>query len=636
MTAGAADMGLGLARKRKRKYKSYLPAAARWQEFVLLALMGLTPVVGVWALGGRTFWTMAPMILATLVGGLFFISRFLISSYRTQVVVPPGGYLLLVFLAYLGLILPFSQIPHQATLETFRFISYALAFWAWVNVLRPGKRWQWMLFLMMISVSIMSAYALIQEGQGTRHVLFMERPDDYGMRASGSYTCPNHFANLLAMMIPVCIGVVGAGTSGLALRLVAGYTALISLPALYLTQSRSGWLALMVGSVVFFIAASLRRGFKRFVLALILVPLLAGGAGWVAWKTSPAIQKRVNQAMAGDIRVVIWKDSIEIVKDYPWIGSGLGSYFWMYPHYRKHVVANRDPQNAHNDYLQYAGEFGLIGLALMGLVVLLLAARAVRVILKDRDPASHLFMAGMLGMIVGTLAHTFFDFNFHCFANAHVYLLLIGIMLAAAGGDAVDRRVAVSGAWGRRLGGLLFVLVLLASLFYGRALVSHVYVALADRAHEDLRYDEAQARYETAITWAPENWQAHIGKAHLLRARSFWMRDPVRRAEWIAESRLHYERALQGNPWEADVLYGLSTLALFEGDGENALALRRKIVEMVPRHVYYLNELGDLLRYLGRYEEALAVFRESKSVEPDNRTADLHIQWLQRELARPK
>jgi len=69
-------------------------------------------------------------------------------------------------------------------------------------------------------------------------------------------------------------------------------------------------------------------------------------------------------------RLLVWRDSVGIVRGFPLTGAGLGTFRLVFPHY--HVTAGSGTYfEAHNDYLQLLTEGGL----LVVLPVLLLAMR---------------------------------------------------------------------------------------------------------------------------------------------------------------------------------------------------------------------------------------------------------------------
>jgi O-antigen ligase len=587
----------------------------------------------VWVLGGNRLWIMMPALLAIFAAGGVWAWRFFGSSYRFDFVIPPGGWMGLVFLVYLAVMIPLAEVPFEAGQQWFRFAGYTLVFWMWVNLLRFQHRWRWVLIVLMVSVSLMAWYAIYQEVQGTRMAVFAERHDDYGMRASGAYICPNHFAHLLHMVMLAGLGIVFAPGAGVSTKLFAGYAFLLGLYPLFLSLSRSGWIGIMVGTVVFVLAMALRRSWKKFLLMLIVAPLLVGAAGLAVWKVSPKVQMRVTQAIQGDVRIPLWKDSLKITLDAPWFGHGLGSYRHMYPAYHEHMVANRDPEFAHNDYLHFWGEIGIVGMLLIGAALIAVVWRALRVLLRTREPHNAALMAGLLAMMAGTAAHTFFDFNFHIFGNVQVYLLLVAALLAATPEPGVDRVIAVVAPRFRWVGvALLAALVVIMGL-YTRYTASYFHEAAGKRAAEVSELGRAHEHFQAALAWAPSNWRAHLAAGHLRRVEAMTGTvDETRRRDLIGEGVHHFQQALAGNPWSADAMYGMGTMERLQGNQEAALVWYQTAVDKAVRYAHYRYALADQLRNMGRLEEAIAEYQAAMKLDPTP-LGRINIRLLQRRLS---
>lgn len=67
--------------------------------------------------------------------------------------------------------------------------------------------------------------------------------------------------------------------------------------------------------------------------------------------------------LAGDItnnRVEIWSATSDMIKDRPWLGTGIGTYFLYFQEYRR--ATDRDGATlAHNDPMQFWAELGILG-----------------------------------------------------------------------------------------------------------------------------------------------------------------------------------------------------------------------------------------------------------------------------------
>ncbi|HRH91423.1 MAG TPA: O-antigen ligase family protein, partial [Agitococcus sp.] len=118
-------------------------------------------------------------------------------------------------------------------------------------------------------------------------------------------------------------------------------------------------------------------------------------------------------------------------KDFWLTGSGVGGFYSIFPSYRD----NRSQSFydfAHNDYLQLWIEYGLIGLSLFGLIVILSFIKA----LKAQQHRHTAILKGMgfaaMMAIISSMIHATTEFNFHIPANALLFTLICAIACISA------------------------------------------------------------------------------------------------------------------------------------------------------------------------------------------------------------
>lgn len=70
-----------------------------------------------------------------------------------------------------------------------------------------------------------------------------------------------------------------------------------------------------------------------------------------------------NSTMAG--RLDVYGDTINLIKDYPLFGTGLGTFYYISAKYITHTEQHIHWDHVHNEYLELMAETGLIGFALM-------------------------------------------------------------------------------------------------------------------------------------------------------------------------------------------------------------------------------------------------------------------------------
>ena len=104
----------------------------------------------------------------------------------------------------------------------------------------------------------------------------------------------------------------------------------------------------------------------------------------------------------------------------------------MFPKYRKQDVGGYY-NHAHNDYLEFATETGLVGLSLLGLAVVSSFIIAIIAQYRRRDPLMRgLSFAAIMG-ICAIMIHSTVDFNLQIPANAITFMLLLSMAWIAFG-----------------------------------------------------------------------------------------------------------------------------------------------------------------------------------------------------------
>jgi TolB-like protein/Flp pilus assembly protein TadD len=150
-----------------------------------------------------------------------------------------------------------------------------------------------------------------------------------------------------------------------------------------------------------------------------------------------------------------------------------------------------------------------------------------------------------------------------------------------------------------------------ALAFAGRSIALSTYAAeAATPAAAREGYDKAQADARQALALAPDLAQAHLALALVSQATLNF-----------TQAREAYERALALAPGNAQVLRMSGRFAAFMGHLDAGVAGTRRAVVLDPlaRESHYL--LGRALYDARRYEEAVAAFAETISLDPDYKQA---------------
>jgi putative inorganic carbon (hco3(-)) transporter len=624
--------------------------ASAWERIydgLALLLVAWPATGGMWLMGSTRVWGYGPGLVLSFLGSALLLARPLWFAETPRWRFPPGIGVLAALAAYAAIGMGFAAVPYAARWEALRWASLLAAAFAWTQLAGRRHRWKWLLAALLMAAALNSLYAWVQHVNDSRMVLWMERPEQYGMRASGTYLCPNHFANVLAMLMPAAIALLLLPEAGFPLRLMSVYFLVLSAPALYWTQSRSGWLGAMAGIGATVLLLAWRRSRRAFLLMLVALPPLAAAVGGLAWAALPAVRERMgavieNPEKAGGIRMQMWRDAPAMVRDKPVAGFGGGSYVWIYPPYQKHVRQHLTWDFPHNEYVQVLVENGGIGLGLVLAGLLASAVGLMRGVRKARTPEGATLLAIAGGALSASLVHALFDFNFRVFPNPHVLAWMGGTAWGVwyAGEKGAEpstgrsRRLRMAGAAaGAATCGFCAWVALSASL-------SYFWNLRGEMARAQLNWEEAAEDYPKAIAWDGWNWQPHAGLGHLKATRAIWYRDPDldeeqrMRRELSSQAVAHFEAALERNPYDMAVEFGLARSLNAVGDAEGALEHYRRAAEFQRRHVFYREQLGVQLRRMGRDREALEVFRQNVENQTSTDVSRLNIRALERKLAR--
>ena len=619
----------------------------RWYDGLALLLLMWPATAGMWLLGSTRLWGVAPALLFSLSGALLVFARPLVFRDTPRWLWPAGFWIFAGLAAYVVIRIPWATVPYAARWEALRWICLLAAAFAWTQLGGRTHRWKWLLGILLMAVALDCLYALVQEVGGSNHVLWTERPEQYGLRASGTYRCPNHFANMIALLFPTALVLVFLPEAGFPLRLLALYFLALATPVLYWTQSRSGWLGLAGGLADVWLLLAWRKGRRWLLLTLALLPLLAAALGWTAWQTLPAVRNRIgavleNPEKASGIRLKMWRDMPAMVRARPVFGFGGGSFVWAYPPYQRAVDQHLTWDYLHNEYLQMQVEYGALGLGLLLAGLLWGGIGLIRSVLQARNRATALLLAGTGGGIAASLVHACFDFNFHVFPNPQALVWIGGVAWSVwflhEEGDAVSG----SRAFGFQRGlGAAGAAVCAASAWLALAGgVSYAWNLKGEFARARLDWGAAAEHYHQAIRWDRGNWQPHLGLGNLTAAQARWYRDPdlaveqAGRTQLAAESAEHFRRALELNPVDMAAELGLARASNAQGNPDGALAHFRRAAAYQPRHIFYREQLGIQLRRMGRDRDALEVFRQNIADGVATDVSALNIFALERKLAR--
>ena len=215
------------------------------------------------------------------------------------------------------------------------------------------------------------------------------------------------------------------------------------------------------------------------------------------------------------------------------------------------------PYFAHNDYLQYLAEWGIIGVGLAGAALVLAVWGAVKTwpcvrgaqrdIGKPRSGNKFAFVLGAGFGLVAILIHSFVDFNTHIPANAILAVSLMAL-LSSCLRFATDRYWVTVRWWGKVLG---CAVMLAGAVYLGQQgwRNANEYLWLRRAARAPL-FSPAQADcLKKALAAEPMNFETVYSIGEVYRIKSSEGGDDYQ--DLSNQAMTWFERSMKLNPWDA-------------------------------------------------------------------------------------
>jgi O-antigen ligase len=254
--------------------------------------------------------------------------------------------------------------------------------------------------------------------------------------AIGTFAIRNHYAGLLEIILPLAILVPilllrstqRSATGAIFFACFSWAAAALILMAIISSLSRMGFIATISSLALLAWAPNLRRRAWRRNAGLTIVIL--GGALALVLLLSPArLVDRFGEIASGSGgRGSVWYDSLNLIRAYPLFGCGLGGFASAFTSF-KTTLPTYDQDYAHNDYVQFLAELGVVGFAVFAAPIVLVLGRLLRRLATGGE-LYYLALAGAGSMLAIGL-HSFADFNLYVPANRIVFAWALALSAAA-------------------------------------------------------------------------------------------------------------------------------------------------------------------------------------------------------------
>jgi len=302
---------------------------------------------------------------------------------------------------------------------------------------------------LLLAVAVLQAIlGLIQFGTAqSGHVMFAVEGATGGS-ATGTYANRNHLAGLIEMMLPIAFGLFfyslgrsdsstrRAGSwrrkaaflssSGGKVATIYAIVAFLLIIGIIFTRSRAGIFIGMLGIILSALVFSRRIGGSNVFGPVGTVVALAVSFGIVVG-LAPVLNRFSVDALGEDGRWPLFAMVLQGVQQFFPVGAGPAAFPTVFPTFQPIELGNSFVNRAHNDYLEWVSDTGILGVALVTLVLVLYVRQWARLRTSDEWTRSH-FLQVAAGISLLLLAlHELVDYNLYTPANQLVFAVLAGI-----------------------------------------------------------------------------------------------------------------------------------------------------------------------------------------------------------------
>jgi O-antigen ligase/cytochrome c-type biogenesis protein CcmH/NrfG len=476
-----------------------------------------------------------------------------------------------------------------------------------------------MLAAVIAPAALMAAYGMFQ----SFGIDFVPWQTNFSFRAASTLGNPNFLAGHMVLVIPVVYAFLPDADKRKKLGMVL--IALLLTAALGFSQTRGAYIAYLVSMTVFLVMLLKydSENMKKYSRGILVFFLVVAVSGAVYFSVNKNARERIVSMVSlkdreADIRTKLWKNTLYMIKDSFLLGSGAGNFPGKYSYYQSRSLNAgyfKDAEyyrtgHAHNDFLQFIAEYGVIGAGFMFLFLGLIFYNGIRAL--NRGTENKYFSIGVIAAEAGILTHGFFNFPFIIIPTTAVFYALSASALVTQDDYDFEEKETGKGARWAALAGAAMLIVPL--VIVTQALLSNAYLRQAKEHDYFKRPEKAVLFASRALVIDPWNEE------------NFYFSGFTREKSGDMEGAFaDYRKVFEMNPgnWEANV--GLYAYYAAKNMPAEALAAGENLYRISPFSLRAVMALGYANYISGMYAGAVDLYVKALETWPDNYELLYHL-----------
>ncbi|MEE2821871.1 MAG: O-antigen ligase family protein [Acidobacteriota bacterium] len=491
--------------------------------------------------------------------------------------------------------LSFALSPYADKSYFINLVLLSLFFTTVVVSVNSEKKIEYLLYSIAVVAGGSSIYGLMQFfGYDYLPLTASLGVRGLGARVYSFFGNPNEFAAVLVMCLPLLLAgffhVKGKS------RYLFSICFLLAIVGLLLAGARAALLGSGVAIVLFF-AISYGKVHKRRYLCAVSLTFVLIAAGFVYTIVKPP-------SSSFELRKYWWQNTLQIVQDYPLLGTGVGSFNVYYPQYRSRstdIALGFDSgvqarlEHPHNEFIEILSDLGILGFVLF---VGIIGAFFYNYYVKW-SPHNKYLVAGNCCALTGILVHNLYSQNLRFVFVAMFFWLNLALQSVLLSGPKTKSKVILNR--GRVI--VSFFLLSISAVFFlnqsFRVYLADSYLQRGLGAYGVNDFDVAGAHLKNAVENNPQNKAGlyYLGMSQFMLEKYPESKETLRKLVWLDPNYLRshywlannyfmtqdfemakaeYKEAIKVDDAFGEAYYDLGRIAMGENDSQQALSYFQK------------------------------------------------------------
>lgn len=527
----------------------------------------------------------------------FFLSGilFLWAFCKKDIYWTPSHQILLIFGGWLLLSFSWSLNKYQSLESFFHWTLIIISIFLCSHLFEKEKHVQKAFWVTIVSVSLVLILSCLQQFFDIgvfKHT--------WGFKHASTMGNPSFIAHVSMIILPWFIFLLTKSKDLKQKMVMGGLLLFFGLYSLCMLKDVKAVYIVFLFNTLYLLLWFFQKKFffkKLLFTTIVFISLIiVVGSFWTYQKISP-----LRTASTIQQRWIMWKNTMESIRDFPLKGTGIGTFPIVYSKYeneedRKFLPLSNMGQSffvrfSHNDFLQIAQEVGMIGFVLFCFFIFLIGRLCIFIFPKNEEKYLHLsLILSFLNFSIIALFH----FPLHEPVSALLFSFITGLLI---------RRNTFQASFLSKknllfpLGAVIFFLIFCNMRFF----LSEWYL---EKAYRNAKNKEEIVNYvRKSLFWNSKNWEmlSAVGN-YFIQLEDFYRADHF------------FMKAASLNPFVPHISYnrGLSYYNL--GKDKEALYFIDQSLKIAPDFLlsYYIK--GLIYYKHQKFNKAFQFFKKAQSV----------------------